>query len=79
MKTGLIAASIAVALVIIGIFKGTVPANPLSIGLALLISGVSWFLVAWAIATAVSDVEKDLATSANESDSTSDTASPSKS
>jgi len=61
VKIGLGAAVIAILLVIIGIIKGAVPANPLSIFMALLIGGVSWFVVAWAIATAARDVEADLA------------------
>ena len=61
MKIGLAAAAIAVVLVIIGIIRGNVPLNPLSILLALLISAGSWGLVAWAIATAAVDVESDVA------------------
>ncbi len=78
IKTGLIAASIAVLLVIVGIIKGAVPANPLSIVLALLISAVSWFLVVWAIATAARDVEKDLADAVDEADPTLESSSSSK-
>ena len=62
VKIGLAAAAIAILLVIVGIIRGNVPANPLSILMALLIGGVSWFVVAWAIATAARDVENDLAT-----------------
>ena len=61
LKIGLIAAALGMALAVIGILRGTVPANFLSIALALLISGLSWGIVAWAIATAASDVEHDLA------------------
>ena len=61
VKIGLIAAAIAILLVIIGIFRGNVPPNPFSILMALLIGGVSWFVVAWAIATAARDVEEDIA------------------
>lgn len=60
-KAGAIAALIAVVLVIIGIFRGAVPANPASILIALLVGALSWGVVAWAIATAASDVEADLA------------------
>ena len=60
MKIGLAAAAIAAVLVIIGIIRGNVPLNPLSILLALLISAGSWGLVAWAIATAAVDVESDV-------------------
>ena len=61
MTIGLAAAAIAAVLVIIGIIRGNVPLNPLSILLALLISAGSWGLVAWAIATAAVDVESDVA------------------
>ena len=61
LKVGVIAAALGMALAVIGILRGTVPANFLSIVLALLISGLSWGVVAWAIATAAADVEHDLA------------------
>ena len=70
VKIGLAAAVIAIFLVIIGIIKGTVPSNPLSMLMALLISGLSWFVVAWAIATAARDVETDLAEIEDETTST---------
>jgi len=38
-----------------------VPLNPLSIFLALLISAGGWGIVSWAVATAVLDVERDVA------------------
>lgn len=66
MKIGLAAAAIAAVLVIIGIIRGNVPLNPLSILLALLISAGSWGLVAWAIATAAVDVESDVAEAEDE-------------
>jgi hypothetical protein len=47
-------------LALVGIVKGAVPARPLSILLALFISGGVWGVVAWAVATAVHDVESDL-------------------
>ena len=61
VKIGLAAATVAILLAIVGVLKGAVPANPLSIFMALAISGVSWFVVAWAIATAARDVEEDIA------------------
>lgn len=61
LRIGLAAAGVAMALAIVGVVRGNVPANPLSIGLALLISGGSWGLVAWAVATAALDVEADIA------------------
>ncbi len=59
LRIGLIAAALAIALTLIGIARGNVPLNPLSILLALLISGGTWGLVAWAVATAARDVESD--------------------
>ena len=61
LRVALIFAAAGMALAIVGIIKGTVPANPLSIFLALLISGGSWGLVSWAVATAIVDVERDAA------------------
>ena len=60
VKVGLAFALVAMLLVVVGIVRGTVPANPLSILMALLISGGSWGLVSWAVTTAVVDVESDL-------------------
>ncbi|MCB9137980.1 MAG: hypothetical protein H6642_06505 [Caldilineaceae bacterium] len=45
-------------LTVIGIVRGTVPTNPASMAVALLIGGGVWFLVAWAVATAAVDVEQ---------------------
>jgi hypothetical protein len=61
LRIAIIAAITGMALAIVGIARGNVPLNALSILLALLISGGSWGLVAWAIATAAYDVEADLA------------------
>jgi hypothetical protein len=61
VKVGLVFALVAMLLAVVGIVRGTVPANPLSILLALLISGGSWGLVSWAVTTAVVDVEGDVA------------------
>ncbi len=61
IKVGLIAAAAGIILACVGILRGTVPANALSIFLALTISGVAWGVVAWAITTAAFDVEQDLA------------------
>ncbi len=46
-------------LVAIGIIRGNVPIQPASILMALLLSGGVWFLVSWAVATAVVDVEQE--------------------
>jgi hypothetical protein len=61
VKIGLSFALVAMLLAVVGIIRGMVPANPLSIFLALLISGGSWGLVSWAVATAAVDVERDVA------------------
>lgn len=61
LRVGLICAGLGILLTIIGIARGTVPANALSIFLALLISGGSWGVVSWAVATAVVDVEQGAA------------------
>lgn len=61
LKVGLFFALVAMILAVVGIVRGIVPANPLSIFLALLISGGSWGLVSWAVATAAVDVERDIA------------------
>ncbi len=63
LKVGLVFAAAAMALAVVGIARGNVPLNPLSIVLALLISGGSWGVVSWAITMAVVDVESDLAES----------------
>jgi arginine exporter protein ArgO len=66
VKVGLVCALLAMLLAVVGIARGVVPANPLSIFLALLISGGSWFVVSWAVTTAAVDVESDLAEAAAE-------------
>jgi hypothetical protein len=57
LRVGLLFAAAGLVLAVVGIARGNVPLNPLSIFLALLISGGSWGLVSWAVATAVVDVE----------------------
>jgi hypothetical protein len=61
LRVGLIFAAAGIILAIVGIIRGTVPAQPLSILLALLISGGSWGVVSWAVTTAIVDVEADRA------------------
>jgi hypothetical protein len=61
LRVGLIFALAGIALAVVGIIRGNVPLNPVSILLALGISGLSWGVVSWAIATAVMDVEGDIA------------------
>jgi uncharacterized membrane protein len=61
VKIGLLFGVIGLALTLVGIVRGTVPPNPASIAVALLIGGGVWFVVSWAVATAAVDVEQDLA------------------
>ena len=60
VRVGLVFAAAGAILAIVGILRGAVPANPLSIFLALLISAGSWGVVSWAVTTAIVDVESDL-------------------
>ena len=60
-RVGMVCAALGMILAVVGIIRGNVPLNPVSILLALLISGGSWGVVSWAITTAVVDVEHDLA------------------
>ncbi len=61
LKVGLGFAAAGIILALVGIARGNVPLNPQSIFLALVISGGSWGVVAWAITTAAVDVERDIA------------------
>jgi len=59
LKIGAIFGAIGISLTVVGILRGNVPLNPASISMALLIGGGVWFLVAWAVATAAVDVDRD--------------------
>ncbi len=59
VRVGLLFGLAGLALTVVGIFRGNVPPNPLSIAIALLIGGGFWFLIAWAVTTAAVDVEGD--------------------
>lgn len=61
VKIGAIFGLLGILLTLVGILRGNVPLNLASIGIALLIGGGVWFVVAWAVATAATDVERDLA------------------
>lgn len=61
LRIGLICAALGIILALVGIARGNVPLNPLSVFLAPLISGGTWGVVSWAVATAVVDVERDVA------------------
>jgi hypothetical protein len=61
-KLGLVCAVIGIILTIVGIFRDpTTPVTAWSLGMGALISGGTWGLVSWAIATAAVEVERDLA------------------
>ena len=63
VKVGLAFALIAIVMALVGILKGssTTPVTFRSILMAVLISGGTWGVVSWAIATAVVEVEQDVA------------------
>jgi len=66
-KIGLVCAAIGILLTIIGIFRDpTTPVNAWSLGMGALISGGTWGLVSWAIATAAVEVERDVAEAESE-------------
>lgn len=59
-RVGLAFGLIGLMLTIIGIVRGSVPLQPGSIAMALMIGGGVWFVVAWAVTKAAVDVEDDL-------------------
>jgi hypothetical protein len=62
LKVGLVFAILAIILTIVGIFRDpTTPVTAWSLGVGSLISGATWGLVSWAIATAAVEVEHDVA------------------
>jgi hypothetical protein len=69
LKVGLAFGLVGIVLTVVGIIRGTVPPNPASIAIALLIGGGVWFLVSWAVATAAVDVESDIAEAQDEAHS----------
>jgi len=54
-------ATVGIVLAVVGILRGNVPLNLASILIAVVISGGTWGLIAWAVATAAFDVESDIA------------------
>ncbi len=70
LYVGLAAALVAIALSLFGMIKnagpGTTPLTLQSLALVILIAGGSWGIVAWAITTAIYDVEADVAGQAEE-------------
>lgn len=60
VKIGLFFGLIGVILAVIGMFRGFAPMTFRSFAMAVLISGLSWGIVSWAIAAAAVEVEKDV-------------------
>jgi hypothetical protein len=61
-KIGLAFAVVGILLTVIGILRDpTTPVNAWSLGMGALISGGTWGVVSWAIATAAVEVERDVA------------------
>ena len=61
LKIGLFFALLGIVLTIVGIFRDpTTPVTAWSLGVGSLISGLTWGLVSWAIATAAVEVEQDV-------------------
>jgi protein-S-isoprenylcysteine O-methyltransferase Ste14 len=66
-KIGVVFAAIGIILTVIGVFRDpTTPVTAWSIGMGTLISGATWGVVSWAIATAAVEVEHDLAQNKDE-------------
>jgi hypothetical protein len=62
IKIGIFFAAAGILLTVIGIFRDpTTPVNAWSLGMGILISGGTWGVVSWAIATAAVEVERDVA------------------
>jgi hypothetical protein len=60
VKIGLVFGVLGLLLTVIGIARGQVPLAPANIAVALLLGGGVWYLIAWAVATAAVDVERDV-------------------
>lgn len=61
LKVGVVCAALGIILTVVGIFRDpTTPVTAWSLGMGSLISGLTWGLVSWAIATAAVEVENDV-------------------
>ncbi|NJN95477.1 MAG: hypothetical protein HC875_15885 [Anaerolineales bacterium] len=77
LKVGLVFAALGIILTIVGIFRDpTTPITAWSLGVGSLISGVTWGLVSWAIATAAVEVENDVSQAEAESATSTETDEP---
>jgi hypothetical protein len=63
VKIGIFFGGLAIVMAVVGLIKGsaTAPLTARSLIMAIVISGGTWGLVSWAIATAAVDVERDVA------------------
>ena len=63
VKIGIFFGGLAIVMAVVGLIKGsaTAPLTARSLIMAIIISGGTWGLVSWAIATAAVDVERDVA------------------
>jgi hypothetical protein len=63
VKVGIFFGGLAIVMAVAGLIKGsaTAPLTARSLVMAIFISGGTWGLVSWAIATAAVDVERDVA------------------
>ena len=70
LKVGLIFALIAIVMAVVGLLRGsdTAPLTARSVAMAVVISGGTWGLISWAIATAVVEVERDVANAEDDSE-----------
>lgn len=74
VKVGIFFGGLAIVMAVVGLVKGsaTAPLTARSLIMAIIISGGTWGLVSWAIATAAVDVERDVAEAQAVSDVTRD-------
>jgi len=63
VKIGLFFGGLAIVMAVVGLVRGsaTAPLTARSLIMAIIISGGTWGLVSWAIATAAVEVERDVA------------------
>jgi multisubunit Na+/H+ antiporter MnhE subunit len=73
VKIGIFFGGLAIVMAVVGLVRGsaTAPLTARSLIMAIIISGGTWGLVSWAIATAAVDVERDVAEAEAASETTS--------
>jgi multisubunit Na+/H+ antiporter MnhE subunit len=74
VKIGIFFGGLAIVMAVVGLVRGsaTAPLTARSLIMAIVISGGTWGLVSWAIATAAVDVERDVAEAEAASQATND-------